>query len=124
MATKQKPKVIHKLKIKAGDSVEVLTGKDAGKRGTVQRVLPAEGRVLVEKVNMIKRHQKPRPAPRRSGSQQMLPGGVIEREAPLHISNVQVVCPACGKPSRIGFRVNDDGNKVRVCRGCGKDLDR
>ncbi len=113
-----------KLKVKKGDSVEVIAGKDAGKRGTVQRVLPAEGRVLVEKVNMIKRHQKPRPAPRRSGSQQMLPGGVIEREAPLHISNVQVVCPACGKPSRIGFRVNDDGNKVRVCRGCGKDLDR
>jgi large subunit ribosomal protein L24 len=114
-----------KLKIKKGDTVAVIAGKDSGKRGTVQQVLPAEGRVVVEKVNMVKRHTKPRPAPRSSGSQGgVIPGGVIEREAPLHISNVQVVCPACGEPSRIGFRVNDEGNKVRVCRSCGKDLDR
>jgi large subunit ribosomal protein L24 len=113
-----------KLKIKKGDAVQVIAGKDAGKRGTVVRVLPDESRVIVEKVNMVKRHQKPRPAPRRSTSQQIIPGGVIEREAPLHVSNVQVVCPACGKPSRVGFRVNDEGNKVRVCRSCAKDLDR
>jgi large subunit ribosomal protein L24 len=113
-----------KLKVKKGDSVEVTAGKDRGKRGTVLRVLPERQRVVVEKLNMVKRHQKPRPAPRSSGSQQVIPGGVIEREAPLHLSNVQVVCPACGKPSRLGFRVNDDGNKVRVCRSCGKDLDR
>jgi large subunit ribosomal protein L24 len=116
---------MNKLKIKKGDSVQVLTGKDAGKRGTVQRVLPAERRILVEKVNMIKRHTKPRPAPRRSGSQQIIPGGVIEREAPLQISNVAIVCPACGEPSRIGYRINEkDGNKVRVCRNCDKDIDR
>ena len=113
-----------KLKVKKGDAVQVIAGKDAGKRGTVVRVLPDESRVIVEKVNMVKRHQKPRPAPRRSTSQQIIPGGVIEREAPLHVSNVQVVCPACGKPSRVGFRVNDEGNKVRVCRSCAKDLDR
>jgi large subunit ribosomal protein L24 len=112
-----------KIKIKQGDNVRIIAGKDSGKTGTVQRVLPDEGRVVVEKVNMIKRHTKPRPAPRRSGSQQVIPGGVIEREAPLHISNVQLVCPACGKPSRVGYRVNDDGNKVRVCRACGKDVD-
>jgi large subunit ribosomal protein L24 len=113
-----------KNKIKKGDNVEVMAGKDAGKRGTVQRVLTEERRVVVDKINMVKRHTKPRPAPRRTGSQQVIPGGVIEKEAPLHISNVQLVCPACGKPSRVGFRVNDDGNKVRVCRNCGKDVDK
>jgi large subunit ribosomal protein L24 len=116
---------MNKLKIRKGDSVQVLTGKDAGKRGTVQQVLPAERRIVVEKVNMIKRHTKPRPAPRRSGSQQIIPGGVIEREAPLQISNVAIVCPACGTPSRIGYRINpNDGNKVRFCRSCDKDIDR
>jgi large subunit ribosomal protein L24 len=113
-----------KNKIKKGDNIEVIAGKDAGKRGTVQRVLTEERRVVVDKINMVKRHTKPRPAPRRSGSQQVIPGGVLEKEAPLHISNVQLVCPACGKPSRVGFRVNDDGNKVRVCRRCGKDVDK
>jgi large subunit ribosomal protein L24 len=113
-----------KIKIKKGDSVMVVTGKDAGKRGTVSRVLPNEGRVIVEKVNMIKRHTKPRPAPRKSGTQQVIPGGVIEREAPLSVSNVQLICPSCGKPSRVGYRVNEDGTKVRVCRACGKDVDK
>ncbi len=125
MAAKTKDKTIPKLKIRAGDSVQVLTGKDAGKRGTVTRVLPAERRIVVEKVNMIKRHTKPRPAPRQSGSQQIIPGGVLEREAPLQISNVALVCPACGKPSRVGYRINPkDGNKVRVCRHCDKDIDK
>ena len=113
-----------RIKIKKGDSVQVLAGKDSGKRGTVLRVLPGERRVVVEKVNMIKRHTKPRPAPRSSGSQQVIPGGVIEKEAALDLSNVQLVCPACGKPSRVGHRVNEDGVKVRVCRNCGKDVDR
>jgi len=111
-----------KFKIKKDDNVQVIAGKDAGKTGKVLRVLPEENRVLVEKLNMIKRHTKPRPAPRASG-QQVIPGGVIEREAPLHISNVQLICPACGKPSRVGFRINSDGNKVRVCRACDKDVD-
>jgi len=113
-----------KIKIKKGDSVQVVAGKDAGKRGTVIRVLPTERRVVVEKVNMIKRHTKPRPAPRNSASQQVIPGGVIEKEAALDLSNVQLVCPSCGKPSRVGHRVNEDGVKVRVCRNCGKDVDR
>jgi large subunit ribosomal protein L24 len=112
-----------KLKIRKGDSVQVLTGKDAGKRGTVLRVVPDERRLVVEKLNMVKRHTKPRPAPRKSGSQQIIPGGVLEREAPLQISNVALVCPACGEPTRIGFRLADD-HKVRVCRKCGKDVDR
>ena len=71
-----------KIKIRTGDSVQVLTGKDAGKRGTVQSVIPEKRRLVVEKVNMIKRHTKPRPAPRSSGTQGVIPGGVIEREAP------------------------------------------
>jgi large subunit ribosomal protein L24 len=112
-----------KLKIRTGDPVQVMAGKDRGKRGTVLRVLPSEGRVLVEKLNMVKRHTKPRPAPRSSGSQQVLPGGVIEREAPLPVSNVQLVCPSCGKPTRIGYRQTPD-HKVRVCRICGKDIDK
>ena len=92
------PEVLcNKLKIKKGDSVQVLTGKDAGKRGTVLRVVPTERRIVVEKLNMVKRHTKPRPAPRSSGSQQIIPGGVLEREAPLQISNVALVCPACGR---------------------------
>ena len=114
---------MNKLKIKKGDSVQVLTGKDAGKRGTVLRVVPTERRIVVEKLNMVKRHTKPRPAPRSSGSQQIIPGGVLEREAPLQISNVALVCPACGEPTRIGFRLAAD-HKVRVCRKCGKDVDR
>ena len=89
-----------KVKIRKGDSVQVIAGKDSGKRGTVVRVLPERGRVVVEKVNMIKRHTKPRPAPRNSSNQQVIPGGVIEKEAPLNLSNVQLVCPSCGKPTR------------------------
>ncbi len=111
-----------KYKIKKDDTVQIIAGKDNGKRGKVLRVLPEERRVLVEKLNMIKRHTKPRPAPRASG-QQVIPGGVIEREAPLHISNVQLVCPACGKPSRVGRRINAAGTKVRFCRSCDKDVD-
>jgi large subunit ribosomal protein L24 len=113
-----------KIKIKKGDSVQVIAGKDAGKRGKVERVLPDSGRVVVEKVNMIKRHTKPRPAPRSSQNQQVIPGGVIEKEAPLNLSNVQLVCPSCGKPSRVGYRVSEDGTKVRVCKSCGKDVDK
>jgi len=113
-----------KIKIRKGDNVQIIAGKDSGKRGSVLRVLPNEGRVVVEKLNMVKRHTKPRPAPRSSGSQQVIPGGVIEREAPLNISNVQLVCPSCGKPSRVGYRENADGNKVRFCRACEKDVDK
>ena len=112
-----------KIKIKKGDSVQVLTGKDAGKRGTVLRVVPTERRIVVEKLNMVKRHTKPRPAPRSSGSQQIIPGGVLEREAPLQISNVALVCPACGEPTRVGYRTTED-HKIRVCHKCGKDIDR
>ena len=112
-----------KFKIKKDDNVQMH--RRQGRRQDAARCCACcrrSNRVLVEKLNMIKRHTKPRPAPRATG-QQVIPGGVIEREAPLHISNVQLVCPACGKPSRVGFRINADGNKVRVCRACDKDVD-
>ena len=87
--------------------MQVLTGKDAGKRGTVRAWSRPSAGIVVEKLNMVKRHTKPRPAPRSSGSQQIIPGGVLEREAPLQISNVALVCPACGEPTRVGYRINE-----------------
>jgi ribosomal protein L24 len=89
--------------IRKNDTVLVTTGKDRGAHGRVLRVLASDGKAIVERVNMIKRHTKPRPAPRNSTNQQVIPGGVIEKEAPLNLSNVQLVCPECGKPTRIGF---------------------
>jgi large subunit ribosomal protein L24 len=113
-----------KLKIRRGDTVEVLTGKEVGRRGKVFEVLPGEGRILVEKLNYVKRHSRPQPVKGTRGAQ-MTPGGVIEKEAPLRVSNVALVCPNCNKPTRVGYRFRDDGTKVRHCRrpGCGKDIE-
>jgi large subunit ribosomal protein L24 len=102
-------------KVKKGDTVEVIQGKERGKRGKVLRVLAEDDRVVVERVNFIKRHVRP--------TQKNPQGGVIEREGALHISNVQVVCPSCGAPSRMGMEVAD-GGKVRVCRKCNVQVDR
>ena len=103
--------------IRKNDNVVVMTGKDRGKRGRVVRVVPDKNRVLVEGVNLVKRHTKANP-------QRNVKGGVVEREAPLHASNVQLVCPECGKPTRIGRRVLGDGRKVRVCRKCEGVVDK
>jgi large subunit ribosomal protein L24 len=103
--------------IRKNDSVVVVTGKDRGKRGRVLKVVPDKNRVVVEGVNMIKRHTKPNP---RAG----VKGGLVEREAALHASNVQLVCPECGKPTRLGRRVLGDGRKVRVCRKCEGVVDK
>jgi large subunit ribosomal protein L24 len=105
------------MKIKKGDTVEVIAGKDAGKRGRVLRVDRDRGRVVVEGVNMIKRHTRPNP-------QRRVQGGIVEREAALHHSNVMVVSPDSGKPTRIGMKVLDDGRKVRVAKVDGAILDR
>ena len=105
-----------KLSVKKGDRVEVIAGKDKGKRGKVLRVIPDKARVVVEKVHMIKRHTKP--------TQKNPQGGIIEREAPIHASNVMVVCPSCNQPTRVGRRVAEDGSKVRVCRRCGGDIEK
>jgi large subunit ribosomal protein L24 len=103
--------------IRKNDQVLVTTGKDRGKRGRVVRLVPDKNRVVVEGVNMIKRHTKANP-------QKNVKGGLVEREAPLHASNVQLVCPECGKPTRIGRKILGDGRKVRVCRKCEGVVDK
>jgi large subunit ribosomal protein L24 len=102
--------------VRKNDTVVVIAGKDRGKRGRVLKVLPERNRVIVEGVNLIKRHTKPNPA-------RNIKGGIVEREASLHASNVQIVCPECGRPTRVGRRVLGDGRKVRVCRKCEGVLD-
>jgi large subunit ribosomal protein L24 len=103
---------MHKVSVKKNDQVLVTTGKDRGARGRVLRVLATEGKAIVERVNMIKRHTRPNP---NKGIQ----GGILEREAPIQISNLKVICPECGKPSRMGRRRLEDGRGVRVCKNCG-----
>ena len=103
--------------IRRNDNVVVTTGKDRGKRGRVLRVVADKNRVVVEGVNTIKRHTKPNP-------QRNIKGGVVEREAPLHASNVQVVCPECSKATRIGRKILADGRKVRICRKCEGVVDK
>ena len=97
--------------IRKNDNVVVVTGKDRGKRGRVLRLVPSKNRLIVEGVNFMKRHTKPNPG-------QNVKGGVVESEAPLHASNVQIVCPECSAPTRIGRRLLGDGRKVRICRKC------
>ena len=103
--------------IRRNDNVVVITGKDRGKRGRVLKVVPSTNRLVVEGVNFIKRHTKPNP-------QRQIKGGVVEREAALHASNVQLVCPECGKPTRLGRRILGDGRKVRICRKCEGVVDK
>lgn len=105
-----------KMSIKKGDRVLILTGKDRGKKGKVMRVLPKDSRVVVEGVNMVKKHTRP--------TREMMQGGIIDQEAPIHISNVMLICSHCGKPSRTGVKVLDDGRRLRQCRSCGETVDR
>jgi large subunit ribosomal protein L24 len=107
------------MDIKRGDTVMVISGDEKGEVGTVQRVLPDENRVVVSGVNIVKKHQKPVQTGGRSKTQP----GIIEYEAPIDASNVQVVCSHCNQPTRVGRDVNDSGNKVRVCKHCGEDID-
>jgi large subunit ribosomal protein L24 len=102
---------MNKLKVKKNDQVLVTTGKDRGARGRVLKVFASSGKAVVERVNMIKRHTRPNP---NKGIQ----GGILEREAPIQIANLRVICPECGKPSRLGRRRLDDGRGVRVCKSC------
>ncbi len=103
-----------KLKIKKGDRVVVITGRDKGKTGEVTRVLPKDSRVVVQGVNIVKRHQ------RQTQTQQ---GGIIEKEAAIHISNVAHIDPKTDKPTRVGFKVQDDGRKIRVAKRSGAPID-
>ena len=106
-------------RIQQGDMVEVIAGKDKGVRGEVVRVLKKEKRVIVNGVNIMKRHRKARPAP---GGQQ-IPAQIIEFEAPLHISNVMLVCPESDERTRVGFRFTDDGRKVRYSKKSGNIIE-
>lgn len=113
------------LKIRKGDTVEVLAGKDRGKRGVVQRVDVASHRVVVDGINTVKRHTKARPPMNAAdAARQAQPqGGVVEKPAAIHVSNVALVSPASGKPTRVGYRLAEDGRKVRVSRRDDVDLD-
>ena len=102
--------------VRRGDLVGVIAGKERGKRGKVLRVLQDKGRVVVERVNMIKKHQRP--------TQKLRQGGIIEREGPLAISNVLLVCTRCDRPVRSGITVLADGRKTRVCKRCGESIDK
>jgi large subunit ribosomal protein L24 len=108
-----------RLKIRKGDQVMITSGKDAGKSGKVLRVDRGKGRIVIERLNIIKKHTKPQPKKNPQG-------GVIEIEGTIDVSNVMLVCPACGEPTRVGYRVADDGTKVRRCRrtNCSKDIDK
>ncbi|MBM4451116.1 MAG: 50S ribosomal protein L24 [Chloroflexi bacterium] len=103
------------MKIRKNDTVLVIAGKDNGKKGKVRRVIPKKDSVIVEGVNMVKRHARARGAARQAG--------IIELEAPIGMSNVMLVCNKCDKPARIGFRVMDDGRRARFCRSCDELID-
>ncbi len=103
------------MHVKKGDLVKVLAGKDKGKQGKIIRSIPKEDRVVIEKINLMKKHQKP--------TQQYPQGGIISMEAPVHVSNVMVICPSCKKPTRVGHKFLDNGKKVRECKHCGAAIE-
>ena len=103
------------MKIRKGDRVKVLAGKDRGKEGVVMSALPTRGKVIVEGVNTAKRHQRP--------TRMTMQGGIIDKDMPIQVSNVAVISPGDGRPTRVGYRIDADGRKVRICRRTGVDLD-
>jgi large subunit ribosomal protein L24 len=105
---------LQKFKVRKNDTVMVIAGRDRGKTGKVLRVMPVRGRLIVERLNMVKRHTKPHGA--------ASPGGIVEKEAPVDISNVMVMCDRCNAPVRVGVKFNADGSRSRVCRRCGDTL--
>lgn len=106
-----------RTRLRKNDMVEVLTGRDAGKRGKILKVLPAKGRIIVQGVAFVKKHTRPNP-------QRNVKGGIAERESSIHASNVMILCGECGKRTRIGRKLLADGRKVRVCRHCEGVLDK
>jgi large subunit ribosomal protein L24 len=103
------------MKIRKGDNVLIITGKDNGKKGKVRKALPRKKAIIIEGLNLIKRHS-------RTGGQAKQ-GGIIEMEAPVDISNVMLICNKCNKPARVGFKLLPDGNKVRICKACKEAMD-
>jgi large subunit ribosomal protein L24 len=119
------------MRVKKGDLVQILSGKDRGKQGRVIEARPRERRVLLENLNLVKRHQKPRPIrdQSRMGGMQVAPGGIIEKPAAIDVSNVMLVCPTCNNATRVGIRekeVKGEIVRVRVCKreGCGQEIDK
>ena len=108
-------KVRRKTSIKKNDKVMVITGKEKGKIGTVLSVDYEKAKLIVEKLNMVKRHAKP--------GGKTAKGGIIEKEAPIHISNVKLICNKCAQPTRVGYQILEDGTRSRVCKKCGEMLD-
>ena len=111
---------MNNLFVKSGDTVMVMSGEDKGKTGKVQKAYPSKGKIVVEGVAMVKKHQKPRG--------QGMPGGIIEKEAAIDASNVMIVCPKCGKAAKMGHKINDgegkaSRRKVRVCKECGATIE-
>ena len=102
-------------RVKRDDTVEVIAGKDRGRRGPVRQVLTKKNRVIVTGVNMVKKHRR--------SQDPATPSDIIDLEAPLHISNVMLVCPSCDEPSRVGFGTLEDGRKTRICKRCGDAID-
>jgi large subunit ribosomal protein L24 len=108
------PRAVH---VRRNDTVVVLAGKDKGRTARVLRVFPSAGRAIVEGVNFHKKHTRPNP-------QRNIKGGILERETPIHTSNLMVICGECKKPARVGHQILDDGRKLRTCRRCGGSLDK
>ncbi|MFN3477640.1 MAG: 50S ribosomal protein L24 [Candidatus Methylomirabilales bacterium] len=104
----------HRLAVRKNDLVGVIAGKDRGKRGRVLKVIPKLERVVVERVNLVKRHTRP---------SRLSQGGILEKEAPIHVSNVMLICSRCDRPVRTGKAILADGRKVRVCKQCGEVID-
>ena len=102
------------LKIKKGDRVRVLTGKDRGHEGQVMRVIPSTGKVIVDGANVAKKHQR--------ATKATMQGGIIDKDMPMPVANVALLCPACGKATRVGYTVDKDGTKARVCKKCGGEM--
>lgn len=109
-------KTSNKLTIKREDQVKVLTGKEVGKTGKVLKIIPEKQRAIVEGINFIKKSERP--------SKKMQKGGIIEKEAPVHLSNLMVICKHCNRPTRTGRKKVDDGFSVRVCKKCGEIIDK
>ena len=103
---------MQKVKIKKNDEVVVIHGRDRGARGKVLKIYPSAGTAIVERINMIKRHTRANP-------QKSVQGGILEREAPIRLSNLQLVCPECGKPTRVGRARLENGAGIRSCKACG-----
>lgn len=108
------------MKIKVGDTVEVISGNDQGFTGRVRIALPKGNHLVVEGINIVRKHQRPMPSGTRAGRTE---GGIIELEAPIHVSNVMLICPSCDQRTRVGYEFLESGEKVRVCKRCGAVLD-